>query len=123
MSTSMSIGSSMCMEEDMVSCLDFGRTGDRNGFLASASSSDVSTGVKAGVRRRGGGARIDCEKVLMCCAFGDVRNGRGRILCEKDEFLPYGMLYRLGFLPCGSVSEFPIGCPHLHPWYVFSIQA
>lgn len=62
----------------MVSCLDFSRTGDRNGFLASASSSDVSTGVKAGVKRSGGGARGDCEKMLLCCVLGEVRNGRGR---------------------------------------------
>ena len=51
MSISMSRGSSIRMVEFKVSCSDLSRTGDRNGFLSSASSSEVSTGVRAGVRR------------------------------------------------------------------------
>ena len=51
MSMSTSRGSSILMVESRVSCSDLSRRGDLNGFLSSPSSSEVSTGVRAGVRR------------------------------------------------------------------------
>ena len=80
-STSESTGSSMMMVELRVSCSDFSRDGDRKGYLRSPSSSDVSTGVRAGVWSGGGIARGDWEKVLMCLLYGEVRKGKARSLC------------------------------------------
>lgn len=62
----------------MVSWADRSRIGDRNGFLSSPSSSEVSTGVRAGVSKGCGRVRGDCEKVLMYFIVGEVRKGRVR---------------------------------------------
>lgn len=78
MSTSKSLASSMQMVEVRVSCSDFARTGDRKGFLSSPSSSEVSTGVKAGVSKGCGTPRGDWENGLMCLLVGAVRKGKAR---------------------------------------------
>lgn len=83
MSMSKSGGSWMWMVEFIVSWADLSCIGDRKGFLSSPSSSEVSVGVKAGVRRGVGSVRGDWEKGLMYLAVGEVRNGRVRNLCRK----------------------------------------